>query len=86
MDFFLKVHGKEPLPTLDASEVQEMRKELVAIRDKVNTLLDAIDGNPKRAAATLPTEPPPPTSAKVSRAVETASKNPPEGIIGFGRM
>ena len=40
------MHGKEPLPTLDASEVQEVRKELIAIRDKVNTLLDAIDGAP----------------------------------------
>lgn len=41
------VHGKEPLPVLDASEVQEVRRELVAIRDKVNILLDAIDGHPK---------------------------------------
>ena len=41
------VHGKQPLPTLDASEVQEVRKELVAIRDKVNTLLDALDGTPR---------------------------------------
>lgn len=41
----ITVHGKEPLPTLDASEVQEVRKELVAIRDKVNILLNAIDGN-----------------------------------------
>lgn len=41
------VHGKEPLPSLDVAEVQEVRKELVAIRDKVNTLLDALDGTPR---------------------------------------
>ena len=45
------MHGKEPLPTLDASEVQEVRKELVAIRDKVNTLLDAIDATPKSTSS-----------------------------------
>ena len=48
---FITVHGKEPLPTLDASEVQEVRKELIAIRDKVNTLLDAIDGAPKATSS-----------------------------------
>lgn len=45
------MHGKEPLPTLDASEVQEVRKELIAIRDKVNTLLDAIDSVPKTGSS-----------------------------------
>lgn len=35
------------MPILDASEVQQVRGELVAIRDKVNTLLDAIDGAPQ---------------------------------------
>ena len=39
------------MPTLDASEVQEVRRELVAIRDKVNILLDAIDGHPKGTSA-----------------------------------
>ena len=45
------VHGKEPLPTLDASEVQEVRKELCAIRDKVNVLIDAIDRVPKTSSS-----------------------------------
>ena len=45
------VHGKEPLPTLDASEVQEVRKELCAIRDKVNALIDAIDRVPKTSSS-----------------------------------
>ena len=51
MPFTYSVHGKEPLPTLDASEVQEVRRELVAIRDKVNVLLNAIHGNPKGTSA-----------------------------------
>ena len=46
------VHGKEPLPTLDASEVQQVRKELVLIRDKVNVLLNAIDGAKAESAET----------------------------------
>ncbi len=50
--FFPSVHGKEPLPVLDASEVQDVRKELVSIRDKVNVLLNAIDGNPKKPVGT----------------------------------
>ncbi|KAL5457597.1 hypothetical protein EMCRGX_G034872 [Ephydatia muelleri] len=41
------VHGKEPLPILDASEVKEVKKELATIRDKVTTLLDALDITPK---------------------------------------
>ena len=41
------VHGKEPLPTLDASEVQVVKKELATIRDKVNALLDALTISPK---------------------------------------
>ena len=44
------VHGKEPLPTLDASVVKEVRKELCAIRDKVNVLIDAIDRVPKSSS------------------------------------
>lgn len=50
---YLAVHGKEPLPALDASEVQEVRKELVAIRDKVNILLNAIDGHPKQTVESV---------------------------------
>ena len=38
------VHGREPLPTLDSHEVQEVRRELCVIRDKVNTILDSLDG------------------------------------------
>lgn len=75
------VHGQEPLPILDASEVQEVRKELIAIRDKVNTLLDAIDGNPKvgKAAEAPPTA----SSAKVSSrmAVESTTAKPAEGNL-----
>lgn len=54
--------------------MQEVRKELIAIRDKVNTLLDAIDGNPKRGKAAGVE---PPTAAKVSSsgvAVESTAK------------
>ena len=47
MFYFYTVHGREPLPTLDASVVQEVRKELCDIRDKVNVLIDAIDHVPK---------------------------------------
>lgn len=45
------INGKEPLPTLDASEVQNVKKELAAIRDKVNTLLDALEVPVKRGAS-----------------------------------
>ena len=38
------VHGREPLPTLDAHEVQDVRRELSQIRDKVNVILDSLDG------------------------------------------
>jgi len=43
------IHGREPLPILDASEVQAVRNELAIIRDKVNTLLDALDLRPKES-------------------------------------
>ena len=43
----VSVHGKEPLPILDASEVKEVKKELATIRDKVTALLDALDITPK---------------------------------------
>ncbi len=46
------VHGKVPLPTLDASEVQEVRTELVTIRNKVNTLLNALDGASSKSGGT----------------------------------
>lgn len=75
--WYAAVHGKEPLPILDASEVQEVRKELIAIRDKVNVLLDAIDGNPKGSGAVV--EPPPQSSAKVSRAAVESTPKPAEG-------
>ena len=45
------MHGRQPLPTLDASVVQDVRKELCDIRDKVNVLIDAIDRVPKMAAS-----------------------------------
>lgn len=67
------VHGLEPLPILDASEVQEVRKELIAIRDKVNTLLDAIDGKPKPDEVA-----PAPSTSKMSR-VATESTAKPAG-------
>jgi protein TFG len=38
------IHGREPLPTLDAHEVQDVRRELSQIRDKVNVILDSLDG------------------------------------------
>ena len=41
---------------LNASEVQEVRKELVAIRNKVNILLDAIDGHPKQISSNRTSE------------------------------
>ena len=45
------VHGREPLPTLDSHEVQEVRRELSLIRDKVNILLDSLDGNAGQGGA-----------------------------------
>lgn len=71
----LTVHGKEPLPLLDASEVQDVRKELIAIRDKVNTLLDAIDGKPRVAEV----EPPTQSSAKMSRVATESTAKPAGG-------
>ena len=47
------MHGREPLPTLDASVVQGVRKELCDIRDKVNVLIDAIDRVPKVSTSSL---------------------------------
>ena len=38
------VHGREPLPTLDSHEVEVVRRELCQIRDKVNAILDSLDG------------------------------------------
>lgn len=68
----IKVHGKEPLPIIDASEVQQVRKELIIIRDKVNAILNAIDGAPKSkesamGGATKPT----PSGGTVSTAFST---------------
>ena len=42
-NFFILVKGKEILPLVDASVVRDVRRELTAIRDKVNSLLDALD-------------------------------------------
>lgn len=41
--FFVLVKGKEILPLVDASVVKDVRKELTLVRDKVNSLLDALD-------------------------------------------
>ena len=41
--FFVLVKGREVLPLVDASVVKDVRKELTLIRDKVNSLLDALD-------------------------------------------
>ena len=41
--FFVSVKGKEVLPLVDASVVKDVRRELTVIRDKVNSLLDALD-------------------------------------------
>jgi len=41
--FFVLVKGREILPLVDASVVKDVRKELTLIRDKVNSLLDALD-------------------------------------------
>lgn len=49
------VHGKEPLPIIDASEVKEVKKELATIRDKVTALLDALDITPKGVPMTKAT-------------------------------
>ena len=35
--------GKEILPLVDVSVVRDVRRELTVIRDKVNSLLDALD-------------------------------------------
>lgn len=35
--------GREILPLVDASVVRDVRRELTVIRDKVNSLLDALD-------------------------------------------
>lgn len=35
--------GREVLPLVDVSVVKDVRKELSVIRDKVNSLLDALD-------------------------------------------
>lgn len=35
--------GREVLPLVDASVVKDVRRELTVIRDKVNSLLDALD-------------------------------------------
>ena len=72
------VHGKEPLPIIDASEVQEVRKELVAIREKVNTLLNAIDGAPKPPASTYSNEVAK-SESRTRQSAETISSKP-EGI------
>jgi hypothetical protein len=66
------VHGKEPLPTLDASEVQKVKKELITIRDKVNMLLDAIDGKP----GVPEVEPPAHLSTQISRAPAESTAKP----------
>lgn len=47
--------------------MQEVRRELVAIRDKVNILLDAIDGHPKGTAAAA--------ESREGRTVTAASSN-----------
>ena len=47
LTFFQPVHGREPLPILDASEVKEVKRELASIRDKVTAILDSLDISPK---------------------------------------
>lgn len=46
--------GKEILPLVDASVVRDVRRELTAIRDKVNSLLDALDITDKVPSKHLP--------------------------------
>lgn len=68
------VHGREPLPTLDSHEVQEVRRELCQIRDKVNAILDSLDhksggvGSPRiklsQPTSTSTTSQPEPTSTR----------------------
>ena len=41
--FVCTVHGREPLPTLDAHEVQQVRCELAQIRDRINVIVDSLD-------------------------------------------
>lgn len=41
--FFVLVKGREILPLVDVSVVKDVRRELTVIRDKVNSLLDALD-------------------------------------------
>ena len=38
------VNGRQPLPTLDTHEVKEVQRELAQIRDRVNVILDSLDG------------------------------------------
>ena len=72
------VHGKEPLPTLDSSEVQEVRKELCAIRDKVNVLIDAIDRVPKTSSSSTA---PGRGGASESRTATPQSQPPPQTVV-----
>ena len=80
------VHGKEPLPIIDASEVKEVKKELATIRDKVTALLDALDITPKGVPMTKAT-----TSVKSAAAEQkdltTAEKLPPKPAApGLGSL
>ncbi len=71
------VHGKVPLPTLDASEVQEVRKELVDIRDKVNTLLNALDGAASNSDSTAQ----PTLTTNAAKASNTSKQSAPISTV-----
>lgn len=63
--------------------MNQVRKELIAIRDKVNVLLDAIDGAPKGGPVQgVPGPPPPSTKGSNRVVVDTTPK--PEGMCVLG--
>ena len=74
------VHGREPLPSLDAHEVQAVKKELAIIRDKVNTLLDALDVQPK-GTETAPATAAPVTTSQPTQPVGVVTASKPEGKL-----
>lgn len=74
------VHGREPLPSLDAYEVQAVKKELAIIRDKVNTLLDALDVRPK-GTETASAMAAPVTTSQPAQPVGVVTSSKPEGTF-----
>ena len=53
--------GREVLPLVDVSVVKDVRRELTVIRDKVNSLLDALDITDKVSSKHVPDQQQPTT-------------------------